>query len=351
MDQKSKLEILEKKKTEIAKKFGKEALIQGTNAISMNVEWWNLFNPKLAKLIGKGVPKGRIMEVYGPEGSGKTSIATLMMAAVQKQGGICAMIDAEHVFDLEYAEKLGLNIDSLLISQPDSGEQALGIVEELIPACDFIVVDSVAALTPQAELDGEMGDAHMGLQARLMGQALRKIKGICSDHKCSILFTNQIRHKIGVMFGSPETTPGGKALKFYASVRLDIRKVELLGSENNFFGQKVKIITKKNKVGPPFKKLELDLIFGEGFCPYSEYIDLAVEQKIVDKSGSWYSYGTERIGQGRANCKKFFIDHDDIFQVIKKAVDHCIFPDKNIPVRSKKTLPNKSKAPVANNRN
>ncbi len=261
-----------------------------------------------------GVPKGRIIEIFGPESSGKTTLALHILAEVQKQGGVAAFIDAEHALDMQYAKHLGVQPDDLLISQPDTGEQALEITEMLVRsgAIDLLVVDSVAALTPRAEIEGDMGDSHMGLQARLMSQALRKLTGIVSKSNCSIIFINQIRMKIGVMFGNPETTTGGNALKFYSSVRLDIRRIAALKQGQDVVGGRTRVKVVKNKVAPPFKQAEFDIMYGTGISREGDLLDLGVDNDIVDKSGSWFSYKGERIGQGRENVKQYLKEHPEM---------------------------------------
>lgn len=269
-----------------------------------------------------GFPRGRVVEVYGPESSGKTTIALHAIAEGQKAGGTAAFVDAEHAMDANYASNLGVNIDDLLVSQPDSGEQALEIAEVLVRsgAIDILVIDSVAALVPRAELEGEMGDSHVGLQARLMSQALRKLTGIVSKSKTCLIFINQIREKIGVMFGNPETTTGGRALKFYSSVRLEIRRIGSLRDGDQNVGNRTKVKVVKNKLAPPFKQAEFDIMFGEGISRYGELLDLAVEKNIVEKSGSWFSYGKERLGQGRENSKTFLKENQAISEEIEEKV-------------------------------
>ena len=269
-----------------------------------------------------GYPKGRIIEIYGPESSGKTTLTLHAIAEVQKQGGTAAFIDAEHAIDPVYAKNLGVNIDELILSQPDSGEQGLEIAETLVRsgAIDLVVVDSVAALVPQVELDGEMADQQMGLQARLMSKALRKLSGVMNKTDCTIIFINQLREKIGVMFGNPETTTGGRALKFYSSVRVEIRRSEAIKNGTEIVGNKVNIKVVKNKVAPPFKSTQVDIIYGKGISRDGEVLDLAVDKDIVDKSGAWYAYKGEKIGQGRENAKRYLVEHPDIMNEITEAI-------------------------------
>jgi len=267
-----------------------------------------------------GVPRGRVIEIFGPESSGKTTLALHITAEAQKLGGIAAFVDAEHALDIGYARKLGVKTDDLLVSQPDTGEQALEIAETLVRsgAIDILVIDSVAALVPKAEIEGEMGDSHMGLQARLMSQALRKLTGIISKSNCCVIFINQIRMKIGVMFGNPETTTGGNALKFYASVRMDIRKIATLKQGNDVIGSRTKVKVVKNKVAPPFKEVEFDILYGEGISKEGDLLDLAVDKGIVDKSGAWFSYGKERIGQGRENTRIYLKERPELCAEIRE---------------------------------
>lgn len=269
-----------------------------------------------------GLPRGRIIEVYGPESSGKTTVALHAIAEVQKAGGQAAFIDAEHALDPSYASKLGVNIDELLLSQPDTGEQALEIAEALVRsgAVDIIVIDSVAALVPKAEIEGDMGDSHVGLQARLMSQALRKLSGAINKSKTIAIFINQLREKVGVMFGNPETTPGGRALKFYSTVRLDVRRVESIKMGNDVVGNRTRIKVVKNKVAPPFKQAELDIMYGEGISREGSLIDIGTELDIVDKSGAWYSFGGDRLGQGRENAKQFLKEHPEVANVIENKI-------------------------------
>tara|TARA_B100002051_G_scaffold70908_1_gene67293 strand:- start:80 stop:1048 length:969 start_codon:yes stop_codon:yes gene_type:complete len=279
-----------------------------------------------------GLPKGRIIEIYGPESSGKTTLALHVVAEEQKKEGICAFVDAEHALDPGYAKKLGVNLDELLISQPDTGEQALEITETLVRsgAVSLVVVDSVAALTPRSELEGDMGDAQVGAQARLMSQAMRKLTGSISRSNCMVIFINQIRMKIGVMFGSPETTTGGNALKFYASVRLDIRRIGALKDRDEVIGNSTRVKVVKNKVSPPFKQVEFDIMYGEGISKVGEIIDLGVKFDIIEKSGAWFSYGDERIGQGRENAKKFLIDNHEIAHEIEEKIRSANGLNQNI---------------------
>ncbi len=311
----------------IEKKFGKGSIMKLGERPAESVSAISTTCLSLDAVIGVGgFPRGRIIEVYGPESSGKTTLALHVVAEAQRQGGIAAYIDAEHALDPEYAEKLGVDVDGLLISQPDSGEQALEIAETLVRSnsVDVIVVDSVAALVPRAELDGDMGDSHMGLQARLMSQALRKLTSIVSSSNTCFIFINQLRDKIGVMFGSPETTTGGKALKFYASVRIDIRRIGAIKEGDKVTGNRTKVKVVKNKVAPPFRETEFDIMYGEGISREGDLLDLAVNHKVVEKSGAWFSYATERLGQGRENVKnmlKVISDlRDRIEIVVRKAL-------------------------------
>jgi recombination protein RecA len=269
-----------------------------------------------------GLPRGRVIEIYGPESSGKTTLALQVIAEAQKTGGMAAFVDAEHALDAQYAQKLGVDLENLLVSQPDNGEQALEIVEVLIRSnsVDVVVVDSVAALVPKAEIEGEMGEAQMGLQARLMSQALRKLTGVVSKSKTTLIFINQLREKIGVMFGNPETTTGGRALKFYASVRIDIRRIASIKDGDQVIGGRTRVKVVKNKVAPPFREAEFDVMYGEGISREGDLIDLAVEKRIVEKSGAWFAFSGERLGQGRENAKQFLKDHPDVRQTIEDRV-------------------------------
>src|SRR2546421_3278136 len=310
-----KLKAAETALTQIERQFGKGSLMRlgAKEFAAISSISTGSIGVDAALGIG-GVPRGRIVEIFGPESSGKTTLSLHIIAEAQKAGGLAAFIDAEHALDAEYAKKLGVDIDNLLVSQPDSGEQALEIAEVLVRsgAIDVIVIDSVAALVPRAELDGEMGDTHVGLQARLMSQALRKLTGIVSKSKTCLIFINQIREKIGVMFGNPETTTGGRALKFYASVRADVRRIASIKDGDDVVGSRTKVKIVKNKVAPPFREAEFDILYGEGISREGDLLDLAVDKNIVEKSGSWFSYKGERIGQGRENAKQFLKDNADI---------------------------------------
>lgn len=308
----------------IEKQFGKGAIMRlGKDPIEREVHVVPTGSLGLDIALGVGgLPRGRIIEIYGPESSGKTTLTLHAIAEAQKRGGVCAFIDAEHALDIGYAKKLGVKTEELLVSQPDYGEQALEIADMLVRsnAVDVVVVDSVAALTPKAELEGEMGDSHMGLQARLMSQALRKLTGAIAKSRTMVIFINQIRQKIGVMFGNPETTTGGNALKFYCSVRLDIRRIGAIKKDEDVVGSRTRVKVVKNKLAPPFKEVEFDILYGQGISREGDLIDLGVEANIVEKSGAWLSYGTERIGQGRDNAKQFLIDHPEIYNDIEGKV-------------------------------
>jgi recombination protein RecA len=309
---------------QIEKQFGKGSIMKlGEAAATMNVETVPTGSIALDIALGVGgLPRGRIIEIYGPESSGKTTVALHSVAEVQKRGGTAAFIDAEHALDPLYAQKLGVNIDDLLISQPDTGEQALEIAEALVRsgAVDIIVVDSVAALVPKNELEGDMGDSHVGLQARLMSQALRKLAGAINKSKTIAIFINQIREKVGVMFGNPETTTGGRALKFYSTIRLEVRRAEALKQGNDIVGNRTRIKVVKNKVAPPFKQVDVDIMFGEGISREGGIIDLATEIDIIQKSGAWYSYKDERLGQGRENCKAYLKEHPELTDEIERQI-------------------------------
>lgn len=319
-----KKKALEAAIAQIEKDFGKGSIMKlGSGMDKMNVEVvpTGCLSLDLALGLG-GIPKGRIIEVYGPESSGKTTVALHMVAEVQKAGGIAGFIDAEHALDPVYAKAIGVNIDELYISQPDSGEQALEITETMVRsgAVDIVIVDSVAALVPKAEIDGDMGDSHVGLQARLMSQALRKLTSVISKTNCIVVFINQLREKIGVMFGNPETTTGGRALKFYASIRMDVRKADTIKQGGDVIGNRTKIKVVKNKIAPPFKEAQFDIMFGQGISRTGDVLDIAVDDNIVVKSGAWFSYNGEKIGQGRENVKLYLESNPDVFKEIEKKV-------------------------------
>jgi recombination protein RecA len=325
-----KLKALEAARLQIEKQFGQGSIMKlGSHDVGKGIDVVPSGSILLDEALGVGgYPRGRVIEIYGPESSGKTTLALHAIAEAQKLGGIAAFVDAEHALDPVYARNLGVNIDELWVSQPDSGEQALDITESLVRsgAVDIIVIDSVAALTPQAEIEGDMGDAHMGLQARLMSQALRKLTGTLSKSKTILIFINQIRMKIGVMFGNPETTTGGNALKFYASVRLEVRKIETIEKgEEEAIGNKVRVKVVKNKVAPPFRKVELEIMFGKGISWSGSLIDAAVKYNVIDKKGAWYTWGEEKVGQGRDNAKLFIEQNRDIAATIEKKVRESIF--------------------------
>ena len=320
----------------LEKEYGKGAVMKlGDQGTAMNVETIPTGSLSLDIALGLGgIPKGRIIEIYGPESSGKTTVALHMVAEVQKRGGIAGFVDAEHALDPVYAKNIGVDIDNLYISQPDSGEQALEITETMVRsgAVDIIVVDSVAALTPQAEIDGEMGDSHVGLQARLMSQALRKLTATVSKTKCIVVFINQLREKIGIMFGNPETTTGGRALKFYASIRLDVRRIETLKAGGEVIGNRTKIKVVKNKVAPPFKEAQFDIMFGRGISRSGDILDLATEENIIEKSGAWFAYKGEKIGQGRENAKQYLEDNPEVME----EVDHLVREAKGLLPKDEK---------------
>ena len=318
----------------IEKQYGKGSVMKlGESSANMQVETVPTGSLSLDIALGVGgVPKGRIIEIYGPESSGKTTVALHMVAEVQKRGGIAGFIDAEHALDPVYAKNIGVDIDNLYISQPDNGEQALEITETMVRsgAVDIVIVDSVAALVPKAEIDGDMGDSHVGLQARLMSQALRKLTAVISKSNCVVIFINQLREKVGVMFGNPETTTGGRALKFYSSVRMDVRRVETLKQGGEMVGNHTRIKVVKNKVAPPFKQAEFDIMFGTGISKEGDILDLAADCGIVNKSGAWYAYNGDKIGQGRENAKLFLKEHTDICDEIEKKVriHYHLLPDE-----------------------
>ncbi|MDQ2973287.1 MAG: recombinase RecA [bacterium] len=307
---------------QIEKSFGKGAIMKLNGSSRANIETVPTGALSLDIALGGGIPKGRIIEVYGPESSGKTTLTLHAVAEFQKRGGVAAFVDAEHALDPTYAEKLGVNLEHLLVSQPDSGEQALEIVETLVRsnAVDLIVVDSVAALVPQAEIEGDMGDSHMGLQARLMSQALRKLTAIISKSKCTVIFINQLRMKIGVMFGNPETTTGGNALKFYASVRMDIRRISQIKTAESVIGNRVRVKVVKNKVAPPFREAEFDIMYNEGISIAGDVLDLATNNELVEKAGAWFAYNDEKIGQGREAAKQYLRDNPKVLAELDKKV-------------------------------
>lgn len=324
MNKDDKLKALDAALTQIEKAYGKGSVMKlGDSGANMNIETVPTGALSLDLALGLGgVPKGRIIEVYGPESSGKTTVALHMVAEVQKRGGIAGFIDAEHALDPVYAKNIGVDIDNLYISQPDNGEQALEITETMVRsgAIDIVIVDSVAALVPKAEIDGEMGDSHVGLQARLMSQALRKLTAVISKSNCIVIFINQLREKVGVMFGNPETTTGGRALKFYSSVRLDVRRIESLKQSGEVVGNRVRIKVVKNKIAPPFKEAEFDIMFGRGISREGDILDLAAKEDIVEKSGAWYAYEGNKIGQGRENAKNFLMANQDLCREIELKV-------------------------------
>ena len=315
---------------QIERQFGKGAVMRlGDSSAARDIEVVSTGSLALDVALGiGGLPKGRVIEIYGPESSGKTTLTLQVIAECQKQGGTAAFVDAEHALDPVYAEKIGVNVDDLLVSQPDTGEQALEIADMLVRsgAVDILVVDSVAALTPRAEIEGDMGDSHMGLQARLMSQALRKLTGNIKRSNTMVIFINQIRMKIGVMFGSPETTTGGNALKFYASVRLDIRRVGAIKKGDEILGNETRVKVVKNKLAPPFKKADFEILYGEGISRLGELIDMGVENGIVDKAGAWYSYGGERIGQGKENSRTYLREHTEIANEIESKLREKLLP-------------------------
>lgn len=325
---------------QIEKQFGKGSVMKLGEDSKLNVESISTGSLDLDIALGiGGVPRGRIIEVFGPESSGKTTVALHVIAEAQKIGGAAAFIDAEHALDPVYAKKLGVDIENLIVSQPDTGEQALEIAEALVRsgAIDVIVVDSVAALVPKAEIEGEMGDAHVGLQARLMSQALRKLAGAINKSKCVAIFINQLREKVGIMFGNPETTPGGRALKFYASVRLDIRRIDSIKQGDDVLGNRTRVKVVKNKVAPPFKQAEFDIMYGEGISREGSILDVAVNNDIIQKSGSWFSYNDQKLGQGRENAKTYLKENADI----TLEIENKIRAKYNLPLTAVKTVENK----------
>jgi len=324
MEKDEKMKALDAALVQIEKQYGKGAVMKlGDPSVQMNVETIPTGSLSLDIALGLGgIPKGRIVEIYGPESSGKTTVTLHMIAEVQKRGGIAGFIDAEHALDPVYAKNIGVDVDNLYISQPDNGEQALEITETMVRsgAIDIVVVDSVAALVPKAEIEGDMGDSHVGLQARLMSQALRKLTGVISKSNCTVVFINQLREKVGVMFGNPETTTGGRALKFYSSVRLDVRRTESLKQSGDVVGNRTKVKVVKNKIAPPFKEAEFDIMFGEGISKVGDILDLAAENGIINKSGAWYAYEGNKIGQGRENAKNYLKENPAVCDEVEQKV-------------------------------
>ena len=338
IDNEQKKRALDAALLQIEKQYGKGAVMKlGDPSVQMNIETIPTGSLSLDIALGLGgIPKGRIIEIYGPESSGKTTVTLHMIAEVQKRGGIAGFIDAEHALDPVYAKNIGVDIDNLYISQPDSGEQALEIAETMVRsgAIDIVVIDSVAALVPKAEIDGDMGDSHVGLHARLMSQALRKLTAVISKSNCAVVFINQLREKVGVMFGNPETTTGGRALKFYSSVRMDVRRIESLKQSGEVIGNRTRIRIVKNKIAPPFKEAEFDIMFGKGISYVGDVLDLAAKVDIINKSGAWYNYNGNKIGQGRENSKNYLLAHPEILaEVDRKVREHYgLNPDGAIPV-------------------
>ena len=324
MNKEDKLKALDAALTQIEKAYGKGSVMKlGDSGANMNIETIPTGSLSLDIALGLGgVPKGRIIEVYGPESSGKTTVALHMVAEVQKRGGIAGFIDAEHALDPAYAKKIGVDIDNLYISQPDNGEQALEITETMVRsgAIDIVIVDSVAALVPKQEIEGDMGDSHVGLQARLMSQALRKLTPVISKSNCVVIFINQLREKVGVMFGNPETTTGGRALKFYSSVRMDVRRIETLKQSGEMVGNRTRVKIVKNKIAPPFKEAEFDIMFGKGISKEGDILDLAVKCDLVSKSGAWFAYNGDKIGQGRENAKTYLSEHPEIMEELEQNI-------------------------------
>lgn len=324
MAKEEKLKALESALAQIEKQYGKGSIMKlGETDSHMNVETVPTGSISLDIALGLGgIPKGRIVEIYGPESSGKTTVALHMVAEIQKRGGIAGFIDAEHALDPAYAKNIGVDIDNLYISQPDNGEQALEITETMVRsgAVDIVIVDSVAALVPKAEIDGDMGDSHVGLQARLMSQALRKLTAVINKSNCIVIFINQLREKVGIMFGNPETTTGGRALKFYSSIRLDVRRIDSIKANGEIVGNRTRIKVVKNKIAPPFKEAEFDIMFGKGISKEGDILDLAAEADIINKSGAWYAYKNNKIGQGRENAKQFLAENPEIMTEIENLV-------------------------------
>lgn len=354
MDNSEKLKALDAAVSQIEKQFGKGSVMKlGDSSSNMNIETVPTGSLSLDIALGLGgIPKGRVIEIYGPESSGKTTVTLHMIAEVQKRGGIAGFIDAEHALDPVYAKNIGVDIDNLYISQPDNGEQALEIAETMVRsgAVDIVVVDSVAALVPKAEIDGEMGDSHMGLQARLMSQALRKLTSIISKSNCTVIFINQLREKIGVMFGNPETTTGGRALKFYASIRMDVRRIESIKQGGEVIGNRTRIKVVKNKVAPPFKEAEFDIMFGKGISSIGDILDLASNVDIVNKSGAWYAYNGEKIGQGRENAKLYLQENPVICNEIDQKVREHYGLQSDTKETEKKTKADKKSEDAASSK-
>lgn len=347
MEREDKLKALDAAISQIERQYGKGAVMKlGDPAAQMNIETIPTGSLSLDIALGLGgIPKGRIVEIYGPESSGKTTVTLHMIAEVQKRGGIAGFIDAEHALDPVYAKNIGVDVDNLYISQPDCGEQALEITETMVRsgAIDIVVVDSVAALVPKAEIDGDMGDSHVGLQARLMSQALRKLTGVISKSNCTVVFINQLREKVGIMFGNPETTTGGRALKFYSSVRMDVRRIESLKQSGEVTGNRTRVKVVKNKIAPPFKEAEFDIMFGEGISREGDILDLASEIGIINKSGAWYAYEGNKIGQGRENAKQFLKENPDICNVVEEKVREHYGIGANVPEENDTAKTEKSK--------
>lgn len=351
MDNREKLKALDAAIAQIEKQYGKGTVMKlGDPSAQMNIETIPTGSLSLDLALGLGgIPKGRIVEIYGPESSGKTTVTLHMIAEVQKRGGIAGFIDAEHALDPVYAKNIGVDVDNLYISQPDCGEQALEITETMVRsgAVDIIVVDSVAALVPKAEIDGEMGDSHVGLQARLMSQALRKLTAVISKSNCTVVFINQLREKVGVMFGNPETTTGGRALKFYSSVRLDVRRIESLKQAGEVIGNRTRVKVVKNKIAPPFKEAEFDIMFGEGISRVGDILDMAASIDVVNKSGAWYAYEGNKIGQGRENAKQYLKDNPAVCEEIEQKVrKHFSLTTEEEPTTESKTEEKVSKKKV-----
>lgn len=346
MEKEERLKALDAAIGQIERQFGKGAIMKlGDPSVQMNIETIPTGSLSLDIALGLGgIPKGRIIEIYGPESSGKTTVTLHMIAEVQRRGGIAGFIDAEHALDPVYAKNIGVDVDNLYISQPDNGEQALEITETMVRsgAIDIVVVDSVAALVPKAEIDGDMGDSHVGLQARLMSQALRKLTGVISKSNCTVVFINQLREKVGVMFGNPETTTGGRALKFYSSVRLDVRRIESIKQGGEVIGNRTRVKVVKNKIAPPFKEAEFDIMFGEGISTIGDILDLAADNGIINKSGAWYAYEGNKIGQGRENAKQYLKDNPAVRDEVEQKVRELFNLDATVQDNEEKSPGEKS---------